>query len=103
MAKILYSSYWNRLWVQQELVFAKDIIVHCYGDTIPGLPLGAFQWLVGLRTNDLQKGSLISNNGWANLSRSMKLAQSPSRHPLVAEDACFKAACEFHVPCTSSG
>jgi len=84
-----------RVWI--------DIVVHCYGEIIPGLPLGAFQWLVGLRTNDLQKGSLISNNGWADLSRSMKLAQSPSRHPLVAEDACFKAACEFHVLCTSSG
>jgi len=83
IAEIFYSSYWDRLWVQQ-LVFAKDIVVHCYGDTIPGLPLGAFQWLVGLRANDLQKGSLTSNNGWADLSRSMKLAQSPSRHPLVA-------------------
>jgi len=42
IAKIFYSSYWDRLWVQQELVFAKDIVVHCYGDTIPGLSLGAF-------------------------------------------------------------
>ena len=82
IAKIFYSSYWDRLWVQQELVFAKDIIVHCYGDTIPGLSLGAFQWLVGLRANDLQKVSLVSNNGWADLLRSMKLAQSPSRHIL---------------------
>lgn len=84
-----------RVWI--------DIVVHCYRDTILGLPLGAFQWLVGLRTNDLQKGSLISNNGWADLSRSMKLAQSPSRHPLVAEDACFKAACGFHILCISLG
>lgn len=84
-------------------MFAKDIVVHFYGDAIPGLPLGAFQWLVGLRINDLQKGSLISNNGRADLSRSMKLAQSPSRYPLVAKDACFKAACEFHVPYTASG
>jgi len=43
IAKIFYGSYWDRLWVQQELVFAKDIVVHCYGDTIPGFPLGAFQ------------------------------------------------------------
>ena len=63
IAKIFYSSCWDRLWVQQELVFAKDIVVHCYGDTIPGLSLGAFQLFVGLRNNDLQKGSLISNNG----------------------------------------
>lgn len=75
IAKIFYSSYWDRLWVQQELVFAKDIVVHCYGDTIPESSLGAFEWLVGPRTNDLQKGSLVSNNGWAGLSRSMKLAQ----------------------------
>lgn len=27
IAKIIYNSYWDRLWVQQELVFAKDIVV----------------------------------------------------------------------------
>ena len=82
IAKIFHSSYWDRLWIQQELVFAKDIVVHCYGVTMPALSLGAFQWLVGLRNNNSRTGSLVGNTGWADLSRSIKLAQSPSRHLL---------------------
>ncbi|OCL14971.1 HET-domain-containing protein, partial [Glonium stellatum] len=82
IAKIFNSSYWDRLWIQQELVFARDIVVHCHGGTMPGLSLGALQWLVCLRRNNPRTGALITNNGWAELSRAMGVAQSPARHLL---------------------
>ena len=40
---LLQNPYWNRLWVQQELVFAPQLIFHCHRVAIPGDHLMALQ------------------------------------------------------------
>ncbi|KAM0543272.1 hypothetical protein ACHAPJ_012418 [Fusarium lateritium] len=48
---LFQSPYWDRLWIQQELVFARELEFHCHGLSIPGNSLMKFQHLVFQKTS----------------------------------------------------
>lgn len=43
VADIFRNPYWNRLWIQQELILAKEVKVHCRRDVFDGAQLLRFQ------------------------------------------------------------
>jgi len=45
VAQIFESPYWNRLWIQQELILARQTIIHCQRDALEGKPTFRFQEL----------------------------------------------------------
>jgi hypothetical protein len=43
VTQILYDSYWSRLWIQQEFLLAKKLVLHCRKNTLPGESIFHFQ------------------------------------------------------------
>lgn len=46
VAEIFRNEYWDRLWVQQELVLAQDIVIHCRQNVFHGEPVTKFQGVI---------------------------------------------------------
>ncbi|RDW92048.1 hypothetical protein BP5796_01442 [Coleophoma crateriformis] len=92
LADLLQDQYWDRLWIQQELVLAKKFTVHCNDTRIDGDRLMAFQALLLRRANpelditrrleDNAKQHSADAGSWKSLSQSFGLAMVPSKHLL---------------------
>jgi hypothetical protein len=79
LVPLLQHPYWNRLWIQQELVFAPDLIFHCRKTTIPGHCLMALQHLLFQRYARNAK-SIHTDDAWCQFGRHISIEKSPSRH-----------------------
>lgn len=75
---VLRNTYWDRLWVQQELVFASKLKFICRGAKFPGKKLMSFQTQMFRRAI---KGHRLLNAGddWFKLGESMKIRSTFSR------------------------
>jgi hypothetical protein len=89
VAHLLQDKYWERLWIQQELVLAKKIVIHCNSTQIDGGALMAFQTLLLRRahpelqfSNPGHKRGLSQPDDWTALSNSIALTMVPSKHLL---------------------
>ncbi|KAF7531303.1 hypothetical protein G7054_g9011 [Neopestalotiopsis clavispora] len=76
---ILRNPYWDRLWIQQEIVSAKKLTIYCRGATIPGHTLMAFQHQIFVKASE---GNMPFSkpSDWALLGDKMKITKSFSRH-----------------------
>lgn len=78
IAPILRNSYWDRLWVQQELVFAPKLEFTCRGAKLPGEKLLSFQTQVFRRAVKGQQ-PFDEGDGWYRLGESMRISRTFSR------------------------
>jgi Heterokaryon incompatibility protein (HET) len=74
---LLQNPYWERLWVQQELVFAPKLEFHCRGVTIPGEKLMAFQLQIFRKSSQRQSPFHIPDE-WTMLGNQMGINKTPS-------------------------
>ena len=76
---LLQNPYWERLWVQQELAFARKLEFHCRGVTIPGERLIMFQ--IQLFRKSSQRQSLLQiPDKWTMLGNQMSINKTFSRN-----------------------
>ncbi|KAH8596246.1 heterokaryon incompatibility protein-domain-containing protein [Bisporella sp. PMI_857] len=52
------NSYWNRVWVQQELILSRHSVFHCRDDELDGDKVGEFLDLVGKRGRQEESSGL---------------------------------------------
>lgn len=64
--------YWTRLWVQQELLYALDFVIHCRRELLPGKCIVAFQ-------EELRKRRALERH-WAIVSEKIGFQGSPLKH-----------------------
>jgi Heterokaryon incompatibility protein (HET) len=64
--------YWTRLWVQQELLYAVDFVIHCRRELLPGKCVVAFQ-------EELRKRRALERH-WAIVSEKISFQGSPLKH-----------------------
>ncbi|PSR80532.1 heterokaryon incompatibility protein-domain-containing protein [Coniella lustricola] len=78
---ILRNSYWDRLWIQQEVVFAKRLTIYCRGAIIEGHRFMSFQHQVFVKASE---GNIPFSkpSEWTLLGNDMKITESFSRHLL---------------------
>ncbi|QKD57099.2 uncharacterized protein FOBCDRAFT_139600 [Fusarium oxysporum Fo47] len=65
---LFQSLYWDRLWIQQELLFAKRLEFHCHGVNIPGNNLMKFQHFV-FQKSSLGRGPFDPLSDWATFGK----------------------------------
>ena len=91
---LLQNPYWERLWVQQELVFAPELEFHCRGVTIPGEKLMAFQLQIFRKSSQRQalfhipdKWTVLGNQIGFNktLSRNLGLWREMLKHKVPVD------------------
>ncbi|CAN9409428.1 unnamed protein product [Alternaria sp. RS040] len=76
---LLQNEYWNRLWIQQELVFASELVFHCWGVTIPGNCLMALQLQI-FRKSTGDKGPFDNDDPWSLFRPLEQTIEAPSRN-----------------------
>jgi hypothetical protein len=76
---LLQHPYWERLWVQQELVFSPKLEFNCRGVTIPGDKLMAFQLQIFRKSSQRQSLFHIPDT-WTMLGNQMGIDKSFSRN-----------------------
>lgn len=76
---LLQHPYWERLWVQQELVFPPKLEFYCRGVTIPGEKFMAFQLQI-FRKSSQRQGPFHIPDKWTMLGNQMCINKSPSRN-----------------------
>lgn len=76
---LLQNSYWDRLWIQQELVFAPTLVFHCRNVTIPGDCLMALQLQV-LRKSTCGRRPFDTDDAWSVFGRLSSTTKAPSRN-----------------------
>lgn len=78
LVPVLRNTYWDRLWVQQELVFAPKLEFICRSAKFPGQKLMSFQTQMFRRAI---KGHRLLDAGddWFKLGESMKIRRTFSR------------------------
>jgi hypothetical protein len=78
---LLQNPYWERLWVQQELIFAARLEFHCQSIVILGDNLMAFQLQMD-RKRRAEEDLDDTNNPWVQLAESLAIGKTPSRRLL---------------------
>ncbi|ENH75805.1 Heterokaryon incompatibility protein 6, OR allele [Fusarium oxysporum f. sp. cubense race 1] len=78
---LFQSPYWDRLWIQQELLFAKRLEFHCRGVNIPGNSLMKFQHLV-FHKSSLGRGPFDTLSDWATFGKQVSIRDFCSRNLL---------------------
>ncbi|EXL64740.1 hypothetical protein FOPG_19004 [Fusarium oxysporum f. sp. conglutinans race 2 54008] len=78
---LFQSLYWDRLWIQQELLFAKRLEFHCHGVNIPGDNLMKFQHLV-FQKSSLGRGPFDPLSDWATFGKQISIRDFCSRNLL---------------------
>ncbi|KAI5365632.1 hypothetical protein J4E82_011333 [Alternaria postmessia] len=89
---LLQNDYWDRLWIQQELVFAPELVFYCRGVTIPGNCLMALQLQV-FRKLTGGKGPFDNDDPWGLFRPLESTIKAPSRNL-----ACWRAMTKSKVP-----
>ncbi|KAL2071270.1 hypothetical protein VTL71DRAFT_12505 [Oculimacula yallundae] len=110
---LFQNPYWERLWVQQELVFAPEVEFYCRGVIIPGDKLMAFQLQLFRKSSQRQSLFQIPDE-WAMFGKQMGISRSFSRNlglwrqmlkhkvpvdpfTLMPDNALQKPAAEYHL------
>ncbi|KAI0385470.1 heterokaryon incompatibility protein-domain-containing protein [Hypomontagnella monticulosa] len=57
VTRVFDNEYWNRLWIQQEILLARKVIFHCREHVIPEKGLFRFQGAVGSHNDSVQSGN----------------------------------------------
>lgn len=89
---LLQNPYWDRLWIQQELVFAPKLVFHCRGVTIPGECLMALQLQI-LRKSTRSARPFDADDAWRLFARKVSITKAPSRNL-----ACWREMMKSKVP-----
>lgn len=76
---LLQNRYWNRLWIQQELLFASILVFHCRKVPIPGNCLMALQLQIFRKLHDCG-GPFTINDSWSLLESHKSTPMVPSRN-----------------------
>ena len=89
---LLQNPYWDRLWIQQELVFAPKLVFHCRGMAIPGDCLMALQLQIFRK---LARGGrpFDADNAWRPFRPLVSTTKAPSRNL-----ACWREMMRSKVP-----
>ncbi|KAF2273044.1 uncharacterized protein EI97DRAFT_436470 [Westerdykella ornata] len=89
---LLLNPYWDRLWIQQELVFAPELVFHCRGVAIPGDCLMALQLQIFRKST--RGGRLFdADDAWRQFGRLVSVTKAPSRNL-----ACWREMMKSKVP-----
>ncbi|KAF7670641.1 hypothetical protein GT037_011220 [Alternaria burnsii] len=75
---LLQNEYWDRLWIQQELVFAPKLVFYCRGVAIPGDCLMAFQHQISRKLTG--RGPFDTDNSWSFFRPLESTVKAPSRN-----------------------
>lgn len=89
---LLQNPYWDRLWIQQELAFAPELVFHCRRVAIPGHCLMALQ-LQLFRKSARSRRTFNDDEAWAPFARLVTTTQAPSRNL-----ACWREMMKTKVP-----
>jgi hypothetical protein len=89
---LLQNPYWDRLWIQQELVFAPRLVFHCRQVIIPGICLMALQLQI-YRKSTLPRMPFDADDEWHQFGRLVSSTKSPSRNL-----ACWRKMMETRTP-----
>lgn len=76
---LLQNPYWDRLWIQQELVFAPKMVFHCRGVVIPGDCLMALQLQI-FRKSAPNRRPFEADNAWCVFRPLVSITKAPSRN-----------------------
>lgn len=79
MKDLFQNPYWERLWIQQELIFSKRFEVHCNHTVLPGDKLVLFQWLL------VRKGienRFYTSGPWSKYVEELDLVTIPAKYLL---------------------
>lgn len=89
---LLRNPYWDRLWIQQELVFAPKLVFHCRGVAIPGDCLMALQLQIFRKS---ARGGIPfdADNAWRPFRPLVSTTKAPSRNL-----ACWREMMRSKVP-----
>jgi hypothetical protein len=109
---LLQNPYWERLWVQQELIFALRLEFHCQSIVILGDNLMAFQLQMD-RKRKAEEDLHDTNNLWVQLAESLAIGKTPSRrllwwrtmmlHHLPADKYTLRTDDNLYLPLSSVG
>jgi hypothetical protein len=89
---LLQNPYWDRLWIQQELVFAPRLVFHCRGVAIPGNCLMALQFQI-FRKPIRREGPFDFDDPWHQFRPLVSTTKAPSRNL-----ACWRKMVKSKVP-----
>jgi hypothetical protein len=89
---LLQNEYWDRLWIQQELVFAPKLVFHCRGVTIPGNCLMALQLQISRKLTG-GRDAFDTDDPWSLFRPLESTIKAPSRNL-----ACWRAMMKNKVP-----
>lgn len=89
---LLQDPYWDRLWIQQELVFAPKLVFHCRGMPIPGECLMALQLRI-FRKSPPSRSPFDFDDAWSLFGRRTSITKAPSRNL-----ACWREMVKSKVP-----
>lgn len=89
---LLQNPYWDRLWIQQELVYAPKLVFHCRGLAIPGDCLMALQHQVFLKST-CGGSPFDADDAWRLFGRLSSITKAPSRNL-----ACWRESMKSKVP-----
>ncbi|KAJ4363884.1 hypothetical protein N0V83_009336 [Neocucurbitaria cava] len=89
---LLQNPYWDRLWIQQELVFAPRLVFHCRGVAIPGDCLMALQLQI-FRKSTRGGRPFDDDDAWSLFGRLVSITKAPSRNL-----ACWREMMKSKVP-----
>ncbi|KAF2127649.1 hypothetical protein P153DRAFT_320023 [Dothidotthia symphoricarpi CBS 119687] len=77
---IFENPYWNRAWIQQEVLNARRIELHCVDIIVPGDSLVKFQVACRLQSDAVLFWS--KKDDWMNLLRSLQIYITPAAHDM---------------------
>ncbi|KAF3039054.1 hypothetical protein E8E12_009079 [Didymella heteroderae] len=90
---LLQNAYWKRLWIQQELILGREIVINCRNKVLDGRLVS---WLLGLPSNISQRArygedrrlydidASINGEFWEPIFKGINVARavSPRRHDI---------------------
>ena len=82
---LLQNRYWNRLWIQQELLFASKLVFHCRKVPIPGNCLMALQLQIFRKLHDCG-GPFTINDSWSLFESLKSTPMVPSRNLACSQE-----------------
>jgi hypothetical protein len=89
---LLQDPYWDRLWIQQELVFAPKLVFQCRGVAIPGSCLMALQLQI-FRKSTFGGWPYDADDAWRLFRPLVSTTKAPSRNL-----ACWREMIKSKVP-----
>jgi hypothetical protein len=78
LVPLFKNEYWERLWIQQELVLARKLVFHCQDLAIPGTSLMALQHHI-VRKAGVRRYPWDAANEWMLLADQIGITKTPSR------------------------